>query len=275
MNANMEEQLLDLLCKKAVHGLSPEESNELQRLEAAVASPADLYSLELTAAAIATTGVEPDDKLPDHLKADILAQADEYFAERKSSPLIGIIEPNTTRSSMLGWLGWAAAAAACIALAFNIWYTPRPDVVVIPPDDPPPVLGPEQKRAQFVETSPDVVRAEWGKGNIPELAGLTGDVVWSDSKQEGYLRFRGLPKNDASTSTYQLWIFDETQDLKTPIDGGIFDVNADGEVVVPIDARLKARNPKAFAVTIEKPGGVVVSTRDRVVALAAVKPDKT
>jgi anti-sigma-K factor RskA len=82
------------------------------------------------------------------------------------------------------------------------------------------------------------------------------------------MRFTDLPKNDSSKETYQLWIFDEAQDEKTPIDGGTFDVTADGEVIVPINAKLVPRNTKAFAVTIERPGGVVVSKREKIVALA-------
>jgi len=114
--------------------------------------------------------------------------------------------------------------------------------------------------------------AQWGKGNVKEMEAVSGDVVWSDQKQSGYMRLKGLARNDVSKETYQLWIFDESQDAKTPIDGGTFDVNADGEVIIPIDAKLKARNPSAFAITIEKPGGVVVSDRKRVAALAPVKP---
>jgi hypothetical protein len=41
------------------------------------------------------------------------------------------------------------------------------------------------------------------------------------------------------------------------------------EVVIPIRASLMVRKPAAFAVTLEKPGGVVVSGREHVVALGA------
>jgi anti-sigma-K factor RskA len=102
---------------------------------------------------------------------------------------------------------------------------------------------------------------------MKEYQHVGGDIVWSDSEQTGYMRFRNLPVNDKSKETYQLWIFDETQEEKTPIDGGTFDVDQNGEVVIPINARLKAKNPKAFAVTVEKPGGVVVSKRERIAAI--------
>jgi anti-sigma-K factor RskA len=113
--------------------------------------------------------------------------------------------------------------------------------------------------------------AKLGKGTVKEISDVVGDIVWSDEKQDGYIRVKGLPKNDVSKETYQLWIFDENQDPKTPIDGGTFDINADGEVIIPIDAKLKTKNPKMFAVTIEKAGGVVVSTRGKIAALAKLE----
>ena len=119
--------------------------------------------------------------------------------------------------------------------------------------------------------APDVKKAILGPGNMKEMASMSGDAVWSDERQEGYLHFKGLPPNDKHTQQYQLWIFDETQSEKTPIDGGVFDVNENGEVVIPIHATLRVKNPKAFAVTIEKPGGVVVSDRSKIAAIGKVE----
>jgi hypothetical protein len=69
---------------------------------------------------------------------------------------------------------------------------------------------------------------------------------------------------------YQIWIFDAGRDKRYPVDGGVFDVPANAaEVVIPIRATLMVRKPAAFAVTVEKPGGVVVSGREHVVALGA------
>lgn len=84
--------------------------------------------------------------------------------------------------------------------------------------------------------------------------------------------FDGMRVNDPSVEQYQLWIFDRNQDEKTPIDGGVFDIPSDSEVVVPIRAALKVREPYLFAVTVEKPGGVVVSDRQRLILTAAVNP---
>jgi anti-sigma-K factor RskA len=97
----------------------------------------------------------------------------------------------------------------------------------------------------------------------------TGSVIWSDSKQEGYMILNGIPANDPQLAQYQLWIVDPTRD-EAPVDGGVFDIPTDGSpVVVPITAKLQVTQPQAFLITLEKPGGVVKSKREVEVALAA------
>lgn len=83
------------------------------------------------------------------------------------------------------------------------------------------------------------------------------------------MRFRSLAVNDPTKEQYQLWIFDKNQSEATPIDGGVFDIT-ESDAVVPIDAKLRVNDAYLFAVTIEKPGGVVVSSRERLPLLATV-----
>lgn len=83
------------------------------------------------------------------------------------------------------------------------------------------------------------------------------------------MRFEGLAHNDPSQFQYQLWIFDDSRDDAHPVDGGVFDVPSSGEVLVPISAKLKVGKAKLFAVTVERPGGVVVSKRERIVLTAS------
>ena len=94
-------------------------------------------------------------------------------------------------------------------------------------------------------------------------------MVWSNALQKGYLRFTNMPVNDPAVEQYQLWIIDPQRDDK-PIDGGVFDISKSGEVIVPINAKLGVVDPQAFAVTIEKPGGVVVSSQNNLPLLAKV-----
>jgi anti-sigma-K factor RskA len=81
--------------------------------------------------------------------------------------------------------------------------------------------------------------------------------------------------NDANLQAYQLWMFEDANLEPYPKDGGVFNVTANGEVIIPINAKLRTVNPKAFAITIEKPGGVVVSDRTKIALLAPVKPSST
>jgi hypothetical protein len=149
--------------------------------------------------------------------------------------------------------GWAAAAAA-IAFAFTI-----------PRQSPP--LSPTQSESRLRAEASDLIEREFaGLGDF-EKAG--GKVIWSDSRQEGYMILSGIPVNNPTHEQYQLWIVDPARDADSPVDGGVFDIPTDGSpVVVPISAKLALNNPQAFVITLEQPGGVVKSKQEKVVALA-------
>ncbi|CAN5732995.1 hypothetical protein BH24ACI3_BH24ACI3_04680 [soil metagenome] len=281
MKSTNEETRLDLLCKQAVYGLTESEIEQLQELEKNADSSVDSQSLELTAAAISMVGLEIE-PMPAHLESKILASFDKQLVMAKDASELPVEENIFTRprqpvddavsgSSLWNWFPWAVAAAACVVLAVNI-FTSRPTSDIADGPKPTPtieqILTPAQLRQQLIETTPDIARAEWGKGNVAEIDAVNGDVVWSDTKQAGYLRVRGLPANDPTKETYQLWIFEDGKLEPHPKDGGVFDVNTSGEVIIPIDAKIATKDPKVFAITIEKPGGVVVSSREKIAALA-------
>lgn len=85
------------------------------------------------------------------------------------------------------------------------------------------------------------------------------------------MTIRGLPVNDISKEQYQLWIIDPTRDEK-PVDGGVFDISNATQSIISIRAKLQVDKPTLFAITIEKPGGVVVSDQKRLPLLAKVIP---
>jgi hypothetical protein len=94
-------------------------------------------------------------------------------------------------------------------------------------------------------------------------------VVWDAKTQTGYLRFQGLPANNANVEQYQLWIFDARRDERFPVDGGVFNVRGGRDEVVAFKSKLDVEVPLMFVVTVERRGGVVVSDRQRVAAVAA------
>lgn len=291
-----DEAMVDLLVKQVTEGLSSDEQRELDVLDSETAS-AYLRDFERAAAAVALAASAGGEPLPAELAQRIARQADEHFtavtgtaakvssldaardarrdatsasperAPRRSSP----------RSGAFGWL----AAAACLVLALFGWMRPpapveAPPIAVTPPAIapavpplPPAPPSPAEERAAMLAKS-DSLKVTLGPTKDPAAKGVSGDVVWDPATQKGFLHFVGLASNDPAVHQYQVWIFDAARDQRYPIDGGVFDVPADAnDVVIPINASLAVSKVAAFAVTVEKPGGVVVSARQHVVALGA------
>lgn len=174
--------------------------------------------------------------------------------------------PSFSLQSKAGWF----AAAASVLIAVAGWW-PRMQNGDAPSADVPIATVLQQERESLLAQQ-GVLTRTWQTTQDPAASGVTGDVVWDPKAQKGFVRFRGMQANNATEQQYQLWIFDGTRDERYPVDGGVFDVPAgQSEVIIPIKAKLEIRDPALFAVTIEKPGGSVVSTRDRIVVLAPVR----
>lgn len=163
--------------------------------------------------------------------------------------------PGPGRAAALG--GWAVAAGLAIVLAANLAG---------------PVTGigagsdPVQARASLLGDAATVT-LPWSGGE-GRYAAVSGDVVWNDPAQSGFLRLVGMPVNEPGKAQYQLWIIDPERDAH-PVDGGVFDVGSSGEVIIPVQARLAVDRPTTFAITLEKPGGVVVSAGPLLVVASA------
>jgi len=247
------ERLDELLADRALEGLASGEIAECDGLLARLGSLADNDSMDRIVAALqlALETEAVHEPMPDTLRqrvASRLAQA------ASAPPVVATIRPGR-RGVSPWWIG----VAALVGLLIGAW----PLVA--------PLAGstPGARRTALVQDAADLVRAPWSAAGELEGRDVSGEAVWSTDRQEGYMRFVGLPVNDPSAEQYQLWIFDPSQPEATPIDGGVFDVAATGEVVVPIDAKLRVNGPTLFALTIEKPGGVVVSDRKRLVLVGS------
>ena len=124
-----------------------------------------------------------------------------------------------------------------------------------------------QKFDSLIQDESDTQRLEFASASDP-YAGLRGEVIWNDQKQEGYMSLENLAMNDPTKNQYQLWIVDPERD-ELPVDGGVFDITQkDGKSIIPIRNALVINKPVAFVITLEQPGGVVKSKQEIVVALA-------
>lgn len=247
MSDTRRERYEELLADQALVGLSEAEHRELEALARELGAGEE-QGLELAAAALdraLTAGT--NEPLPAGLRASLRADAERFFQPARFAP-----RPPERRSNAFAWTGWALAAAATIACVL-LWRAAP---------DPLDRADPGGERAELLARA-GTLKLDWSA--TEQAAGAGGDVVWSQDLQAGVMRLAGLPRNDPTREQYQLWIFDAGQEH--PVDGGVFDVTG-GEVLVPIDAKLRVQEPTLFAVTVEKPGGVVVSDQQRIVLVA-------
>jgi Anti-sigma-K factor rskA len=292
---NLEDRMIELLADRATGALSPEDARELAELLRKYPE-LDTDVLDLAAAAVHLAYETPPlAPMPAHLAARVeaaIARAREHGetmidpGRLRTLPIASPARPAPAvapspapaapartpapappsplrqvaraRTSWLAVAGWAAAAALFLVSAalFRASH-----------ESPIPLAN---ERARLMAQA-DTVQSSFAALKDEAAATAQGDVVWSSREQRGFMRFRGLAANPRDKWVYQLWIFDATQDDRFPIDGGVFDVDpATLDVLVPIQAKIKVTKPTQFVVTIEKPGGVVVSKRERVALLAKI-----
>lgn len=256
------ERLRDLLADRALFGLDAAEERELAGLlRDHPSEDVDALDRVAAAAALATVGRA---ELPAALRARLRDDG-----RRFRSPAA---VPGAGR-----WI--AAAMGAVLATAASLLLViGRRDAPVVPApalEVESPALAakvaptPAVQREELLATVADAVQLDCAAADAADERQAHGDVVWSASRQRGFLRIRGLTPNDPARRQYQVWIVDG--DRGTPVPGGVFDVaGVDGDVVVPILPRAFVQGPTMFAVTVEPPGGAADAgfDRDRVVARA-------
>jgi anti-sigma-K factor RskA len=165
-------------------------------------------------------------------------------------------QSSTQIVSILPWLGWAAAA--CLIVMFNL---PMQKEVTETP------LSVSQKLETLIASYPNTQRLAFDPAS-PSYSEVSGEVIWNDERQEGYMSLASLPVNNPTQNQYQLWIVDPERD-ELPVDGGVFDIpSGTGPSIIPIRNALPINKPVAFVITLEQPGGVVKSKQEVVVALA-------
>ncbi len=296
-------RLAELLSDRAVSDLSSEESQELDALLNSIPEAQEIgdnLELELAAAAIDLTfyGETQEEEMPSGLAAQVSKRLMDEVSKREtavgpgsqtgslnpvrsssegpipgthsSSPSSDNVTQFPARANRVSWValsGWIAAAAI---LAFSV--VPgllRPseksgDQDVVSGDGSqknPPI----EKQFSDLADSPGVIKTEWST-KVEGFEEVTGEVVWDQESQRGFMRFVNMPVNNPTEKQYQLWIVDgkriAAENHQQPVDGGVFDVAKRGEVIVPIEAKLKVFKPAAFAITVEKPGGVVVHSSE-------------
>ena len=255
------EQLLDLLTLAATEGLEPAAGRELEHLKHKFPDE-DGETLELAAGAahLAFLGldVRPLEPMPRALRQQIETVAQTHLPDtgaRAPEQTAGV--PARQPSTWFQKAGWYAAAASLLIAVYLAGPAREPAA---------PDLA--EQRQTLLRQAPDAIEVAWAQSEQPGYEGVRGDVVWSNARQTGFMRLVGLPANVPAEAQYQLWIVDPERDER-PVDGGVFDMpRGPGEHIIPIDAKLRILQPAAFAITLERPGGVVVSAGPLLVVAA-------
>lgn len=247
---NSRDRFDELDAARALGDLSAEEHREWSQLIEEHGFTPDV-ELDLLVAGLDSSLAESSDTPPPDLIKKLEADTARFMplATETPQPVVAEVIP-FWRHPALGW-----AAAACFALVL---------FMSSGGSDAEPSRG-EQRQALLSEQQ----AVQLAFAGTENFSGLEGDVVWTDESQTGFMRFSGLPVNDPTEAQYQLWIVDPERDER-PVDGGVFDIPVGGgDVVIPIRAALRVDDPVAFVITVEQPGGVVVSKQEIVAAIAS------
>lgn len=142
------------------------------------------------------------------------------------------------RSPAFSWFPWALAA--CLALGCVFLVADRAQ-------NKRQIARLEQRNA-FAQLRIATLASQLE--NAPEAIAA---VVWDGARQEGVLKVSNVPAN-AADRDYQLWIVDP--DYPNPVDAGTFHVAQAGTADIPFKPKARVATANAFAVSLERKGGV-------------------
>ena len=215
----------------ALYVLGLLEPREAAAFESELSANAELRDIasELREAAGSIALTAPPRTPPASLKQRIMREIARKTEDRTVVPL---------RRAPIGWVPWAIAAALavfCGLLAFDRVRLER-QLADIRAADP-------LMQTTFFTLAP----------SAPAPADAKATVAWQPGRQSGVIRISNLPVPQPGKD-YQLWAVDAEH--KDPISAGIVRVDKNGVAQIRFKPVEKAERVKAFAISLEREGGV-------------------
>ena len=258
-----QERLIDLLALKSTQKLSIDEQRELNNLLDLYPEYTEDYFHEMTALAQVSFYTQDNfnnEALPKQMRKRILHA---YKTELGQSTLMDFINHYMRIFFYKPQYAWTLTVLMMIGLSFsmiefrnydaNFRYLPL-------------------KRAVLENTAKDMIQFPWHSRSTA-IESISGDIIWTDQGQKGFIKITGLPMNDPIQNQYQVWILAPLK-YEQPVDGGVFDVTqTDKPVIIPINPKLPISKAVAFAITLEQPGGVVVSSQPLLLTAPKERPE--
>ncbi len=103
----------------------------------------------------------------------------------------------------------------------------------------------------------DSLRIAALSSQLEQASQAFGFAVFDPATDEGLIEVIDLPAIDRDSQDYQLWVVDPQ--YENPVDGGVLEVGADGKARVRFRAKQPVTQVAAFAVSLERKGGVPVA----------------
>ena len=212
------------------------DANEETAFEAAMRDDAELRDfvneLRETVGAVALSA--SGQTAPAGVKNRVLAA---LAAETRTQPFDSLGTRSITPHPM-SWLPWAIAALLFVSLGALFYNNMRLRREIAQMRGTDPLM-----QTNFVALAP--------AKDAP--ADAKAMVAWQPDKQSGVIHIKGLPAAGKGKD-YQLWVVDAEH--KDPIDAGMVHVEQDGTAQVRFKPADAARKVKAFALSLEREGGV-------------------
>ena len=256
----------------ALHAFDLLEGTEKAAFESALMNSPELRTLtaSFTADAINLTFTAPQVEPPAVLKDRILAACGAAQPNAPMAPAAG----NVVAFPVLRFAPWAAAAALAIAAAWfaRQTFALRDENASLRTERQLAEVAYKMAKSQLTERSLLAESMINDLGNklrksedlarlkVTALASLAGNTkeaqviaVWDPEQQAGLLSMEKLP-TIADTQDYQIWIVDPA--YPNPVNGGVFHVGTDSKVALPFKPDQPVAKAAAFAISLEKRGGV-------------------
>jgi anti-sigma-K factor RskA len=268
--------------RAAAYALGALDENESKAFEGVLRVDPELRALvrELRSVTEALAGTAPALEPPAAVKARLLLEIDERrppAAKRVQDLPIGAPPVAPAAAPARAWIPWAVAAAmAIVSLAFY-WQSAslRAQLAAQAGHINELMANAELARAESADLRQTVAKlresnrlASFRIALLDSLLAAAPKTVavsvWDNDRQDGVFIVRNL-KPLPSDEDYQLWIIDPK--YPSPVDAGVFQVDAKGNVREDFRAKLPIQTANQFAVTIERKGGATVpNTKEMVLA---------
>jgi len=215
----------------ALYALGLLAANEDAAFESELTANAELRDLvrELREAAGNLALTAPSLPPPASLKHRIMREIAMKTEERTVVPL---------RRPAVGWVPWAIAAALAVFCGLLAVDRVRLEHQLADIRAVDPLM-----QTTFYTLAP----------SAPAPADAKATVAWQPGRQSGVIRISNLPAAQPGKD-YQLWAVDAEH--KDPISAGIIRVDQNGVAQVRFKPAEKAEHVKAFAISLEREGGV-------------------